>query len=118
MRQFFSLLKKQTFKNPLLFAGSMVKRISTFRRKSRYKLKKPRSKRGKLSIRDYLAEYSIGERVLLQTEPSVQDGFFHPRYEGRVGFVSKKQGSCYEVKITDGKKEKKLIVHPVHLRRC
>jgi len=96
----------------------MVKRMSTFRRKSRYKLKKHKSLRGKISLRSYLEEYKEGERVILKTEPAVQDGFFHPRYEGRVGFVMKKQGACYQVQINDMGQEKKMIVHPVHLKRC
>ncbi|HJX05163.1 MAG TPA: 50S ribosomal protein L21e [Candidatus Nanoarchaeia archaeon] len=96
----------------------MAKRLSTFRRKTRYKLQKARSKRGKISLRDYLSEYKVGERVILRAEPAIQEGFFHPRYEGRVGFVTKKLGSCYEVMINDFGKEKKLIVHPVHLKRC
>ncbi|MBN2459489.1 50S ribosomal protein L21e [Candidatus Woesearchaeota archaeon] len=96
----------------------MVKRMSTFRRKSRYKLKKPKALKGKVSLKNYLAEFKEGERVILRTEPAVQDGFFPPRFEGRVGFVTRKQGSCYEVRINDLGKEKKMIVHPVHLKRC
>ena len=96
----------------------MAKRMSTFRRKTRFKLQKAKSKRGKISFRSYLSEYNAVERVILKTEPAIQEGFFHPKYQGRVGLVGKKQGSCYEVTINDFGKEKKLIIHPVHLKRC
>jgi ribosomal protein L21E len=41
-----------------------------------------------------------------------------PRFLGRAGVISKKLGSCYQVKIDDMGKEKLLIVHPVHLRKA
>ena len=96
----------------------MVKRIGGFRRRTRYKLQKPKNMKGKLSLRKYLAEYKLGEEVILDAEPMVQSGMFFPNYQGKRGVVSKKTGSCYEVLIKDGKKEKKLVVHPIHLKRC
>ena len=39
------------------------------------------------------------------------------RFHGKAGKVTRKLGSCYEVTINDLGKEKRLIVHPVHLRR-
>ena len=95
----------------------MVKRMSTFRRKTRYKLKKSPATRGKIKISEYLKELSIGEEVLLKAEPAVQKGFFHPRYQGRTGLVVGKKSSCYEVLVNDAGKEKKLIIHPVHLKK-
>ena len=35
----------------------------------------------------------------------------------KTGIVKGKKGSCYEINIKDGKKEKILIIHPVHLKR-
>ena len=96
----------------------MVQRIGGSRRKTRYELKKPKKLKGKLSLRRYLEEYKPGERVILKPDPFVQKGMFHPRFGGKTGVVSKKTGSCYEVVIKNFKKEKKLIVHPVHMKRC
>jgi large subunit ribosomal protein L21e len=96
----------------------MVQRIGGFRRKTRYKLKRDKRQRGKLNLRRYLEEYKPGEKVLLKPDSIVQKGMFNPRFIGRVGVISKKQGACYEVIIFDGKKEKKLISHPIHMTRC
>jgi len=93
----------------------MVKRIGGFRRKTRYKLKKNIRGKGKLPIRKYLQEFDLQAKVILKAEPSVQKGMYVPRFHGKVGIVTGKKGKCYEVKISDGKKEKTLIVHPVHL---
>lgn len=96
----------------------MVQRRGGARRKTRHKLKKKKKDKGKLSIKKYMAEYKPGEKVILKPDPFVQQGLFHPRFGGKIGVVNKKTGSCYEVIIKDFKKEKKLIVHPVHMKRC
>ena len=96
----------------------MVQRRGGSRRKTRYKLKKSKKLKGKLSLRRYLEEYKPGEKVVLKADPIVQEGLFHPRFMGKTAIISNKIGSCYEVVIKDFKKEKKLIVHPVHMKRC
>ena len=110
--------KINTFKNPLLFASFMVQRIGGTRRKTRHKLKKSRKLKGKLSLRKYLEEYKPGDKVILKADPTAKKGLFHPRFVGRTAVVSKKKGSCYEVVIKDFKKEKKIMTHPVHMKRC
>lgn len=96
----------------------MVQRIGGVRRKTRYKLKKSRKLKGKLSLGKYLEEYKPGDKVMLRADPIVQEGMFHPKFIGKTGTISKKTGSCYEIIIKDFRKEKKLIVHPVHMKRC
>lgn len=95
----------------------MVQRIGGFRRKTRHKLSKRVRTKGKLSINRYLEEYIIGERVVLVGEPLYQKGMYFPRFHGRVGIITKKQGRCYFVKIDDLGKQKSILVHPVHLKR-
>lgn len=95
----------------------MVQRVGGSRRKSRNKLKKNISDKGKISIRRFLAKFEKGDRVLLKAEPAVQDGLYHMRFHKKTGIVQKNQGNCYIVKIKDSNKEKCLIVHPVHLQR-
>ena len=56
-------------------------------------------------------------KVILIAEPGIQGGMHHPRFQGNTAEVIGKQGSCYKLKMTDGKKVKTLIVHPVHLRK-
>lgn len=73
--------------------------------------------KGKISLKDYLKEYSIGERVNLNLEPSILEGQYHTRFVGKSGIVTKRQGNCYLVQIKDFDKEKQVLVHPVHMRR-
>lgn len=94
----------------------MVQRTGGFRRKTRNKFTKSRGTQGKISIRDYLREFTAGSKVSLLAEPAVHKGMYHPRFHGLPATISKKRGSCYEVEVKDGKKSKSLIVHPVHLR--
>lgn len=96
----------------------MAKRVGGFRRKTRSKLKKNVRERGKISIRKYFQSFNIGDKVILKAEPAVQKGMYFPRYHAKHGVVKGKAGKCYEVMINDQKKEKTLIVHPVHLKRA
>lgn len=95
----------------------MTKRIGGFRRKTRHKLKKAPSEKGKISMTAYFQKLEKGQSVVLKLEPSTHKGMFLPRFYGKTGVVGKKQGNCYEVMIRDGNKPKTLIVHPIHLKR-
>ncbi len=95
----------------------MTKRIGGFRRKTRNKLKKSPSTKGKVSITSYFQQLKQGQRVVLKLEPSIHKGMFLPRFYGKTGVVGGRHGSCYEVSIKDGNKPKTLIVHPIHLKR-
>lgn len=93
----------------------MVQRIGGFRRKTRHKLQVKPRQRGKLSLKKYFQSFEVGQKVLLQAEPSVQKGMYLPRYHGKAGVIIGKKGECYTIAIKDFKKEKILVVHPVHL---
>jgi len=95
----------------------MAKRVGGSRRKTRQLLKKSSANRGKISLKKYFQDLKQGEKVKLIAEPGVQSGNFHNRFYGKVGVVKNKKGSCYEVKIYDGKKQKLLIIHPIHLKK-
>lgn len=95
----------------------MTQKTGSRRRKTRSKLRKNVSQKGKISIRNYLQKFKDGEKVILVAEPAVQDGMHHPRYQGKTGTISGTQGTCYKVKIKDGKKEKIMITHPIHLKK-
>ena len=96
----------------------MVKRIGGFRRKTRYKFRKQKRNRGKISMTNYFQSFNVGDRVHLGVEPAVQKGMYFPAYIGKTGVIRGKRGRCYEVTIHDINKEKVLVVHPVHLRRA
>ena len=95
----------------------MVKRIGGIRRKTRYKFRKEKRNRGKLSLTKYFQSFNIGDKVHLTVESAVQKGMYHPRFMGRAGIIKGKRGRCYELTINDLGKEKTLIVHPIHLRK-
>ena len=90
-------------------------RMGGMRRKSRYKLTKGIREKGKVAITRHFQEFKQGQKVILKIEPSIQKGTFNPRYQGKTGIVKAKKGRCYEVAIKDIKKEKSIIIHPVHL---
>jgi ribosomal protein L21E len=98
-----------------------VKRIGGSRRKTRCKLTKNVRTRGKISLKKYFQEFSSGDKVVLLTDSSCHRGMFFRRFYGTIGTVlnkcGKKRDSCYSVAIKDNGKEKKVIVHPIHLKR-
>ncbi len=78
--------------------------------------KKPRE-RGLIPITRALQQFEEGERARIMLEPSVHKGQPHRRFHGKTGVVIGKQGKAFVLKVSDGKKEKKVIARPEHLRR-
>lgn len=95
----------------------MAMRVGGPRRKTRRTYKKDVRTRGKLKLSRYFAVFAPGDKVCLNTEPSVQGGMYHSRYHGRVCTVQGKQGACYVLELLDGNVKKQLIIHPVHLQK-
>ena len=95
-----------------------MKRLGGNRRKSRDKMSKPLSEKGKLHIKRFMQSYEMGDKVLLKAYPSYHKGLFCLRFHGKIGEVAGKQGECYKVNIKDGSKAKICLVHPVHLLRA
>jgi len=95
----------------------MATRVGGFRRKTRSKLKKSPKQKGKISIRKYFQELEINTKVCFKAEPAVQKGMYLPRFHGRTGTVVGKEGTCYKVQFKDGKKQKTIVAHPVHLKK-
>jgi large subunit ribosomal protein L21e len=87
------------------------------RKKTRNKLSNDPRERGTSPPQRAIEEFSTGERVHLRIDPSVPDGRFHPRFNGHTGEVLDRQGRAYRVRITDGDKDKTIIVTPAHLRQ-
>ena len=95
----------------------MVQRKGSPRRKTRHKLRKNIRDKGKLSIRKHLQTFDLNTKVALVADSALQGGMHHPRFQGHIGTIIGKQGSCYRVQLKDGNLEKIFIVHPAHLRR-
>ncbi|WP_226042194.1 50S ribosomal protein L21e [Natrinema sp. DC36] len=86
------------------------------RQGTRKKLANSPRDRGTSPPQRAIQEYEEGEKVHLKIDPSVSDGRYHPRFDGRTGEVIGKQGSAFKVQIVDGSKEKTLLVTAAHMR--
>lgn len=95
----------------------MTKRTGGARRKTRSKFRKNIKEKGKVSIQRYLQTFKKGEKVLLQADPSIHKGIYFRRFHSKTGIIQAKRGSCYEVELKEGKKQKIAIIHPIHLRK-
>ncbi|MFC2135886.1 50S ribosomal protein L21e [Bacteroidota bacterium] len=95
----------------------MVKRIGSKIRKSRQKLSKSIREKSKIRISSFLQKFDMGDQVALKAEPAYQKGQYFLRFHGKTGKITGQKGNCYEVTIKDYTKAKKLIVHPVHLKK-
>lgn len=92
-------------------------RIGGLRRKARNKISKNVREKGKIKIKRIMQSFNLGDKVVLKLDPSFHKSYFHARFNGKPGFITGKRGSHYIVEITDSKKKKQLIVHPVHLKK-
>ncbi len=87
------------------------------RRKSRSVLTKRVRERGKLGLSRLLAEYDVGEKVIINIDPGVHRGMPHKRFQGKVGTVVEKRGKAYILDIPQRKTSKLVIAGPEHLRK-
>jgi large subunit ribosomal protein L21e len=92
----------------------MAQKSKGLRRKTRKKLTKDDGRSG--TIAAHLHEYDEGEQVLIDVDPSVQDGMPHPRFHGRTAVVAGVRGRSFVITLEDGGKTKEFTVHPAHLR--
>ena len=83
---------------------------------TRHKLQNDPRDQGTSPPQQAVEEFEAGDTVHLSLDPSVQEGRFHPRFNGEVGTVTGEQGQAYKVEITDGGKEKTVIAKPAHIR--
>ncbi|MBR9707450.1 MAG: 50S ribosomal protein L21e [Candidatus Diapherotrites archaeon] len=90
----------------------MAKKTHGSRVKSRRKLKK----RDLTRVTDLIREFAIGTRALIKIDSSVHYGQPHPRFHGRVGAVTGKQGRSWLVEVVDGGKKKQIISASAHLK--
>jgi len=95
----------------------MVKRSKGLRSKSRQILRKRPRDRGFSTITKSLQQFEAGESVNIVIDSAIHKGMPHIRYHGYTGKVIEKQGDCFKVSVTVGKKEKTLVIRPEHLRR-
>jgi large subunit ribosomal protein L21e len=87
------------------------------RRKSRSVLTKHVREKGKIGLSRLLAEYEIGDKVVINIDSGVHKGMPHKRFQGKVGTVVEKRGKAYVLDIPQRKTSKLVIAGPEHVRR-
>jgi large subunit ribosomal protein L21e len=91
----------------------MAKKSHGPRARTRKKLKQKLRRRG---ITRFLKEFKEGQKVVIVQEPASHGGMPFPRFKGKAGKIINKKGKSYIVEILDGKKVKKIISRPEHLK--
>jgi len=85
------------------------------RRKSRYKLKKTVREKGLSTITRAIQQFTEGDLVNIDLDPSIQKGMPHHKFHGKTGKVVGQRGRAYLVGVRDGNSTKEVIVLPEHL---
>jgi len=69
------------------------------------------------SINEFLKEFEIGDKVVIDINSSSESGMPFRRFQGLCGEVVEKRGRAFVLKIKDGDKTKKVIANPEHLKK-
>ena len=91
-----------------------MKRVGGFRRKSRHKMRKSISEKGKLHISRFLGTFELEDRVLLKAYPSYQKGLFCLRFHGNRR-NSRKIRQMLQSSGKRWRQKKRMHCSPVHL---
>jgi large subunit ribosomal protein L21e len=86
------------------------------RKKTRHKLSNKPRERGTSPPQRSVAQFEAGQKVHLRIDPSVDEGRFHPKFNGQTGTIAGEQGEAYKVSIDDQGKDKTIITQPAHLK--
>lgn len=72
--------------------------------------------KGKIPLSRYFKKLNIGDKVSIVPQLSVRLAF-PKRIKGKTGKIIESRGKYKMVEIKEGKKMKKFIIHPVHLKK-
>ena len=93
-----------------------MKRSKGQRVSTRSILRRRKSERSRLNISRVMHDYETGDRVAIVLDGGQQMGMPHRRFNGRTGFIEKRQGVAWVVSVKDGNMKKTVIARPEHLR--
>ena len=79
-------------------------------------LRRRRSERSRINISRVMHDYAEGDRVAIVLDGGQQRGMPHRRFQGRTGFIQRRQGAAWIVAVKDGNMQKTVIARPEHLR--
>ena len=86
------------------------------RKSTRHKLSNKPRERGTSPPQRSVAQFEPGQKVHLRIDPSIDEGRFHPKFNGQTGTIAGEQGEAYRVEIDDQGKDKIIITQPAHLQ--
>ena len=93
-----------------------MKRSKGLRVRTRSILRRRKKERSRLNISRVIHQYEEGDRVAIVLDGGQQMGMPHRRFNGRTGFINKRQGKAWVVSVKDGNMQKTVIARPEHLR--
>tara|TARA_B100001996_G_scaffold338990_1_gene291741 strand:+ start:1708 stop:1998 length:291 start_codon:yes stop_codon:yes gene_type:complete len=93
-----------------------MKRSKGLRVRTRSILRRRKKERSRLNISRVIHQYEEGDRVAIVLDGGQQMGMPHRRFNGRTGFINKRQGKAWIVDVKDGNMQKTVIARPEHLR--
>ena len=93
-----------------------MKRSKGQRVRTRSILRRRKSERSRLNISRVIHDYEEGDRVAIVLYCGQQMGMPLRRFNGRTGFIKKRQGVAWIVSVKDGNMQKTVIARPEHLR--
>jgi len=93
-----------------------VRKSRGLRADSRSLLRRSPRERGKLGLSKILREYNLGEKVVIDINPSVHRGMPHRRFQGKVGVIVAVKGRAYTLSVTQGNGVREIIARPEHLK--
>lgn len=93
-----------------------MRKSKGYRARTRKLFSKPPRKRGISPLGPLLHDYTEGESVSINIDPSVHKGMPHRRFQGKIGTILEKRGRAYIVALNDGKLVKKVITLPDHIK--
>jgi large subunit ribosomal protein L21e len=83
-----------------------------FRRKTRSLL----TSKGKPGLSRLMIEYSVGQKVAIDIEPSQEKGMPHRRFQGLVGIIQEVRPRAAVVDVPVGNKTKRIIARFEHIK--
>ena len=93
-----------------------MKRSKGQRVGTRSVLRRRRKDRSRTYISRVMHNYEEGYRVSIVLYGGQQMGMPHRRFNGRTGFITRRQGVAWVVAVKDGNMQKTVIARPEHLR--
>jgi len=82
------------------------------RRRTREKFRGP----PKLTVNKLIQKFEPGQTVAIKISSNSHRGMPFRRFHGRTGKVLEQRGQAYIIEVRDGKKVKKIIACPEHLK--